>query len=211
MKLKALFLAAFAALSLNGQAANYYVNNVVAGGSTDVLIENNSGALLDGGIVAIGYFASGAPSSSIGDIQTTIANFTLQHSVLAGSPSADLGDSVAGYFQSSILAGGQITVGSPLLGLGVYLFAGNAATLAASTEFALVRVGTIADDVPFNQQYTADAAAALTAGALIIGNVDTAANPLGGVSQSLQLVPVPEPSVALLGLLGAVGFFRRRR
>lgn len=210
MKLKTLFLAAIAAAATNANAANYYVSNAVSGDNTDTLVETANGALLNGGIAAIGYFNGGAPSSSLGNIQANIDNFVSLHSVIVGAPTADLGQ-VNGYYQSSILQGAQITAGNALLGQGVYLFIGNAATLAASTQFAIVKVGTFADDNPFVQQYTGDAAAAATAANRVIGNFDTAVNPLGGTGPSLQLVAVPEASTALLGLLGAVGLLRRRR
>lgn len=212
MKIRLTFAAALLAMASTVNAANYYVNNVIAGGPSDVLIETNGGALLDGGIVAIGYFTGGAPSSSLAEIGTTVSNFNLMHSVLAGSYAEDLGGAYAGYFQSNVLVGTSVLAGNGLIGQDLYMFAGNAGTLAASTEWAIVKVGTyVAEDAAFPVQYTANPSSALTAANLVIGSVDSVVNPLSGTSQSLQLAAVPEPSAALLGALGVFGLLRRRR
>ena len=216
MKTKLLFAAAVLAMASVSNGATYLVSNVASGTSNDVLIETKAtGALLNGGIVAIGWFTGGAPSSNLALITTTISNFNMQASVLAGSYSVDLGGSYAGYYQGSLVTGSTILTGNPLIGQGVYLFAGNASTLAASTEYAIVKVGTYtAEDAAFPNQYTANASSVLTPSNRVIGTLDSVGNPLGGTSQSLKLdavAPIPEPSAALLGALGVLGLLRRRR
>lgn len=215
MKIKLSIVTVLAAMISVSSAANYYVNNVVAGDTTDVLLQNSvpdGGTLSSGGIIAIGYFTAGLPSTSLVDIDLIVAGFTSEAFVLSGTNSVDLGGSFAGYFQSDIIAGGTITGLDSRIGLGVYLFAGNAATLATSTGFALMQVGTIADDVPFNQQYTADPAIGV-----IVGDIGTLGLFTGdsgvavGTFTTLQLSVIPEPSVALLGAFGILGLLRRRR
>jgi len=209
MKLNVMLATALLAMASSSisNAASYYVNNVITGGASDVLIEDSLDNLLDGGIVAIGYFTGGSPSSSLSEIGTTISNFNLLHSVLAGSYSEDLGDSLPGYFQSSVLGGASILAGNPLIGQAVYLFAGNQATLAASTEWGIVEVGTfVEEDSLFPVQYTANTSSALTPANIIIGSVDSS-----GANQTFQLAAVPEPSTVLLCTIGALALLRRRR
>lgn len=213
MKLKIAIVAATVAVVSHASAATYYINNVVAGDVTDVLYQNSAGSggtLLDGGIVSLGYFAAGIPSTSINDIQSIISSFTSVTSMLSGSYSVDLDATLAGYAQGSIFQGATITAGNPLLGKGVYLFVGNASTLATSNAWAMKLVGTIADDLPQEQQYTGDPAFGS-----IVGNIGVASTYTGnsgaatGTFNTLQLVP--EPSAALLGAIGALGLLRRRR
>ncbi|MEX1049311.1 MAG: hypothetical protein WED15_07270 [Akkermansiaceae bacterium] len=215
MKLKLIFAATFLVLASHASAATYYINNAVAGDTSDTLFLNENGGLLDGGIISIGYFATTGPSSSLTDIATTISNFTLIHSVLAGSFSADLEAALAGYAQSPDalrFQGATITAPNTLIGKAVYLFAGNAATLAGSTAWALAEVGIIADDVPFEQEYNAS-----PGGAVILGDIGTFTTFTGGSGAAvgtfaaLQLSAIPEPSAALLGALGVLGLLRRRR
>lgn len=212
MKIKLTLASAFLVMASGVQAASYYAFNSQAGNATDVLIENVNGSLSSGGIVAIGHFTGGAPSSSLANIATTIGNFQLQTSTLTGAFNASLEGTFAGYYESAIVSGPQILAGNSLIGQGVYLFAGNAATLAASTAWALVQVGTyIPDNPPLIVQYTANAKTAVTTPvSIVFGMVGSAANPLGGTSSTLQLV-VPEPSAALLGAFGVLGLLRRRR
>jgi hypothetical protein len=211
MKLKLIIASTLICLSSHALAANYLISNVVAGDTTDVLFEDASGSLLSGGIISIGFFPAGAPSSTLNDISTTISAFTPTFSTVLGGPSVDLGGSFAGYVQSNIFSGAQITAGNPLLGQGVYLFVGNASTLAASTAVALLRVGTVQDDVPFVQQYTGSATGTIVGN---IGMADTFTGNSGvatGNFRTVQLSAIPEPSSILLGAVGALGLLRRRR
>lgn len=213
MKLRLTIAAALVAMVSNLSAANYLISNVVSGDATDVLYQNSDGSLLSGGIVALGYFAGGAPSSSIADIATTISSFTLQASSPVGGNSEDLGGSFAGYVQAASVVGPAINNGSPLLGLPMYVFVGNGATLATSTAYALARVAFIASDEPLAQTYVAN-----PAGAVVLGDIGSLSSFTGSVTggsatySTLRLaVPVPEPSAALLGAIGALGLLRRRR
>lgn len=213
MKLKLTIAAALVAVISHANAATYVISNVVTGDANDVLFENSDGAALNGGIVALGYFATTAPSSSLVDIQTTITNFTLITSALTGTFSADLNGSFAGYVQADSFLGASITTPSTLIGKTMYMFVGNASTLAASDAWALAAVATIADDVPFAQQYQAN-----PNGSSILGDIGTFDTFVGNVGlgsltyNTLKLAQaVPEPSTALLGAIGAIALLRRRR
>jgi hypothetical protein len=222
MKLKSTLVAALLASFTHSQAATYYINNVVAGNASDVLFENQNGDLLDGGIVAIGHFNGSTPN--VEDKNALVAGFTTLHSGLVGAFSIDLEGAYPGYIQvdgtpgtpgtPDPYPGSQITDTNPLIGTLVYMFVGNASTFAASTHFALASIGTFASDDPNEQQYTADPASASIVGGL--GAFDTwFGGPVTAVSgnyTTLKLVaPVPEPSAALLGAIGALALLRRRR
>lgn len=216
MKLKLLAAAALVAFATPASAALYTVSNVfTTSGAGDALFQNEDGSLLSGGVVAMGYFNADYTISTT-DMAANIGAFTTVASALSGSASASLEGSFAGYVEAAGVNGGQITVGNSLLGRALFVFVGNAATLGASAQFAIKQIGVIADDVPFNQEYLANPFAGAPP---VLGNVGTftgnAAGPNGAGSSiytTLQLVtPVPEPSAALLGAVGALGLLRRRR
>ena len=227
-----------ATLTLNCvNAASFYVSNLVDG-STDILFQQagaSNAALLDGGVVTLGYFANGyTPSSSLGSIATTIADFTIIGnpsgpattggafaSALTNTTSAQLGGSETspGYVDAAAVTTiSPITVGNALIGRTLYMFVGNSTTLNASTAFALQAVGVIADDVPNANDYFARPNSGVSA---VIGQFNTNAytgNPfpvgLGGSSRSFdtfQLQAIPEPSSLLLVSIGVLALLRRRR
>lgn len=103
-----------------------------------------------------------------------------------------------------------------LIGDTIYTFIGNGSSLASSNQFALLSYGAITADPPqpsLPNQYNLGA----SAGTVLDGTVGTKTftnNDLGlqnATVKSIGLAPVPEPSVALLGLLGMAAFVRRRR
>jgi hypothetical protein len=211
MKLK--LILSFFALAAHLNAANYLVTNVVTGDSGDTLFQSTNGTLLDGGIVALGYFASGGtPSSDLANISTTVSAFTITAFALTGTPSVDLGGSYAGYVQASQITGAAINNGDPLIGKSMYVFIGNSSSLSNSTSWALAQVQIIASDEPNPQTYTS-IPRGLTP---IIGRSGTFTGSAGGGTsatyQTLQLTAIPEPSVALvLGALSGFTMLRRRR
>lgn len=212
MKLKLSLTLISVALLSQASAATYLVSNVVLGdGSADALYQDVDDSLLNGSIVALGYFTGGTPSSSLNDIATTISSFTLQASALTGSNSDSLGGSFAGYVEAALVSGASITGSNALLGQSMYVFVGNAATLEASTAWALASIGTIQDDVPVEQQYTANPFGVTP----LIGSVGSYTGNASGFGTStyntLKLAAVPEPSAALLGAIGAVLLVVRRR
>jgi MYXO-CTERM domain-containing protein len=222
MKLKLIAATALIAASSHSSAAIYYVSNLVTGGGSSEALYQSAGLanapLLDGGIIALGYFPSNAyvPSSSLANIGTTISDFTIVASALAGSASAQLaGPGAPGYVDAAMVDTAGIPSNSPLVGRALYVFAGSASTLGTSTAWALKQVATYADDEAAENEYFANPKGGA---APVIGTIGSfTGNPLPDLGagtttfSTLQLVAVPEPSAALLGALGALGLLRRRR
>jgi hypothetical protein len=208
MKLKLAFASVLMALTVSSQAATYIVSNV-GDGVIDVLFQAADNSLLDGGIVAIGYFQTGYSFTTSTDATT---NFTALAFALSGSPSATLSGSFKGYVEGSMVQGASILSGNALLGVPLYVFVGNSSTLAASTAFGLQQVSTFANDAPFEQSYTANL---IGAPAPVFGTVGSYTGDAAGLGSNtyatLQLAAVPEPSTALLGTIGALALLRRRR
>ncbi len=199
------------ALTVASQAATYTVSNV-GDGLTDVLLQNgknldNSVRLLDGGIVSLGYFPSGYVFTTV---SAAITNYTSLTSAFAGSYSATLDASKPGYVEAATFQGATIATGNALAGRALYVFAGNASTLAGSTGFGLQQVGSIQLDEPLEQSYSVTLAGAP---APIFGQVGSYTGDAGGqgVATYTTLNLVPETSTALLGAIGALGLLRRRR
>jgi hypothetical protein len=217
MKLKLAFIIGSLAMASNSNAAIYLVSNVVSGyGYSDGLYQNTDNTLLDGGIVAFGVF-SGTGFDAL-DIDASIANFTILASALAGSSSATLEGSFAGYVETEVDTA-NVTAPNALIGQTLYVFVGNASTLAASTAFGLFSAGLIQDDDPNEQTYLANPFSSLSPNTLLLGevgsftgNIGTALNPDSDTYSTLKLTaPIPEPSAAILGGLGALAACVRRR
>jgi len=95
----------------------------------------------------------------------------------------------------------------------IYLFVGNGTTLLNSSDFLVVKSSFIFDpsqDVnPLPNVLTISPANSQVLYGSVVANVQTA-NVDNSVTPGWQL-GIPEPSAALLGLLGAIGLLRRRR
>lgn len=214
MKLKMSIAAAVSALALSANAANYTISNVVDG-TSDTLYASNTNSLLSSGVVTLGVFTAGFDvAANLGNPAVLVSNFTtIFASAAIGGNSATLEGSFAGYAEGSLVDNPNILAGNPLLGQILYSFIGDGTTLQTSTAFALLSMGPLREDDPAENDYTSNPQARV--GAPLIGTLGTISGNFGGQGPgdyvTLQLVPIPEPSVALLGLLGAVGFFRRRR
>lgn len=220
MKINLIAAFTLLAATASSSAAVFVVSNVVGGvAATDALFQNtigSGGALMNGGVVTLGYFGTNSyvPSGSLVNIGTTISDFNVVASGIPGTTSADLGGSFAGFVQAGGITStpATITGASTLIGRALYVFAGNGATLAASTAWALKQVNFIGDDVPNDITYLANP---LGGAAPIIGSVGSFVGNAGGQGSgtfsTLQLAAVPEPSTAVLGIIGAFGLLRRRR
>ena len=97
----------------------------------------------------------------------------------------------------------------------MYLFAGNASTLATSTEFLIAKSTLLflaADDAataPIVQTIRPSNSSVLFG--TLATNVQTANTDASVTPSWTMAAPIPEPSAALLGALGALGLLRRRR
>lgn len=223
IRLTCLILSVSAALAANANAANFFVSNLITGtGSSDTLFQNAGGlnaALLDGGVVSLGYFGSNTfvPSSNIADVRATINEFIPQAFGLTGSNLFQVGDAEGGPGYVDVgppVDGAPVLTGNPLIGRLVYAFVGNAATLEESTAFGLFSVGTIRDESATEDTFLASP----TGAAPILGQINVAAftgqtSPTFGSStfDTLQLEAVPEPSALLLSAFGALALLRRKR
>ena len=224
MKIK-LLLTVFAAFTVsNSYGAIYVVSNLVSGGGVSDTLFQSSGALnaplLNGGVVALGYFPSNSyvPSNSLQSISTTISDFTIVAFSITGSPSAQLmGPGAAGYVDASPFDTANLAAGDSLIGRSLFVFVGNSSTLLTSDAFALKQIGLLADDTASENQYLANPKGGADP---VIGSINLGAftgNPLPATSvgtttfDTLQLVAVPEPSALLLSSLGLIGLLRRKR
>jgi hypothetical protein len=222
MKIKVISTLALFLVSASSNAAVFIVSNVIGGvASTDALFQNtpeSGGALLNGGIVTLGYFGSNAyvPSGNLLNISTTISDFSVVASGIAGTPSADLGGSFAGFVQAAGVTSSPATItgANALIGRALYVFVGNGATLSSSTAWGLKRVNFIGDDVPNDITYLANP---FGGSAPVVGTIGSFVGNAGGQGSgtfaTLQLAAaaVPEPSTMLLGLIGVSSLLRRRR
>ena len=210
-----MIVSALLAAAIQANSAIYIATNVIGGvAATDALFQNSNNTLLTGGIVSLGYFPTNAyvPSSNLALLSTTIADFIPVASGIAGTNSADLGGSFAGFVQGDpVQTASKITGADPLLGRSLYVFVGNALTLQTSTTWALKQVATITDDNPNERTYLANP---LGGAAPVIGTIGSITGDAGGQGSgtfsTLHMV-VPETSSVLLGALGMLGLLRRRR
>ena len=218
MKIKLVYIIGAIAMASNSNAAIYAVQNVQTGYAYgDGLFQNADNSLLDGGIVAMGVF--GGTGFQEFDITTTISNFQILASALAGSNSTTLSGSFPGYVQA-VFDTGNILGTDPLFGQDLFVFVGNASTLEASTTFGLFKTATIQSDIPNEQTYLANPFSAINAGELLLGEAGTFTGNASGLEApnavfptlKLAAAPVPEPSAAILVGLGAlIACVRRRR
>lgn len=191
-------------------AATFVVNNLVDTVSETLYADAGSNPL-NGSVATIGYFPAGVVISSLQDLTDNLGSFLTLDSALIGQTSSVLGSDVAGIaFNAAGVDGGNVPLGSPLIGRTIYTIFGNGATLGSSTLYGAVQIGSISADVPTPNTYTSNPAG----GTVVVGSVGTWQGDLGfgGGTLTYNTVNlVPEPSAALLGALGALGLLRRRR
>lgn len=106
--------------------------------------------------------------------------------------------------------------GEPFQNKNMYVFVGNGATFGASTEFLVLKTSFTFDPAEsgptaFTKTITSVNSSALFGSAVanvFTTNADVSTTPGW---QTAAFAPVPEPSAALLGAVGAIGLLRRRR
>jgi len=186
------------------KAATITVTNVDFTATNAVVSQTGTKLGSGTGFVGIGVFSITDAQIAAAASASTIANgFTL----FGQSNTIGAGFSIDGTYQFESTA--NIPAGSPFTG-SIYTVIGNAATLATSTQFLVFK-----EAVTFNPDPAASGPAVLKAGqgTVVLGGFNNFQADIGGGAQAAfnTVTLMPEPSAALLGLLGAVGLIRRRR
>jgi len=218
MKKALLVLPILLALAAESKATTIIIRNFDEGGAgARPLTDANTNAPMaaNTGSVSIGTFATltdaaitalGAPGRN-----TLLADFlAFADSVAQPTPTGDANAFNIPGLYSDVLNGTN-AAGDPKIGKAIYTLVGNGATIASSTQIAVVKDNDsfVLDDQPV---ITANAWIYEPSSTLLIGELGPQISipALGGSFGTLQLAIVPEPScVALLGL--AAFAFRRRR
>lgn len=166
-------------------------------------------ALLTGGVVQVGAFSSD-PTPLLANVGTPDGYNALLAAFTSFGSTNTIGGDYAGLFES--VKDVQILEGSTFATKSIYTLVGNGATLATSTQLAIIK-----DDNTFeldNPLHTARADLSAASSEVLLGsatgpNVTTALGPVA----SIQLAPVavPEPVSATLLLGGLALAFRRRK
>jgi hypothetical protein len=228
MKPKMFLTGLLACLSMHASGAIYTFNNAALGAGTelnpefgDTLYANSDNSYALGSIVAVGYFPAAYDlASNLTSQSSLITNYTILRSVTIGSTLPSFQDpavdTYAGYTEYAPFDDASIVPPSALIGRTLYAFVGNTADLNSSTAFSLFEVGPIQDDTSAESEYLINP----SSGTILIGEIgsSTVVPGPGVVSgqnntfRTLKTVAiVPEPSSALLAMLGALSILRRKR
>ena len=215
MKNTLLLVASFGLLVSQGFGYNTVTTNIAAADATAVPILDNTGTAIavGAGYVAVGTF-SAAPSATtaVADIRSTFTAFG------AGATAFSNGVGAPGFFDQKF--GASIPQGNADAPVGeqAYVLIGDGATLAASLHFAILSTGGVfgTEDQFGNGELGQVFSAENIDSSLIYGPpIADVATGLGLVfTNGVQLgeggLVIPEPSTALLSLVG-LGFLARRR
>lgn len=215
MKIKVMMLAL--ATTLASQAAVYTLSNGASatsngiGNNAGVAYQNSANASFAGpGVTQFGIFSTDALSSATSSA-TLISAFTPFSGINTFAAAGPAG--ARGTFTNA--AAPFLITGSQFAGKNMYLFVGNGSTFVGSTEYLVLKttfVFNASDDSnpnPIVNTLTAGNSTVLfgkTSADLRTTTADASATPGFGT-----VVPIPEPSAALLGAIGALGLLRRRR
>jgi hypothetical protein len=204
MKLTTSVFSALVALALSAQAATVTVGNLP--GNVPVPISGTDGNLLGSGSVAIGVFSGDVGAlAGAGDIAGLKSAFTqFGNSVSMGF------NGLAGLYQNSV--SGAIGAGDAYAGQNVYTVIGDGASIGDSNGLLVFDHGFSfqADPAP------TDPAIITSDGNLLLGSAKQ--GDVGGTAFDGFMLAgeagggvIPEPSSALLGLIGLSALFFRRR
>ena len=172
-------------------------------GSSFTLFQTSSGNELDGGFIHAGYY----PTSPIGLGSLDLRDNFITFGTLAGASNAS-GFFADGSFPDAPLDGAA--------GQALYLVVTDTATVGAATELAVFTNTEDSDwafpssELAFGPGPSVEDITPGTSGALLLAGTETTSTLTGG-GPAIGLSAVPEPSTALLGLLGVLGLLRRRR
>jgi hypothetical protein len=225
MKLNILSLA-FVVLSVaQASAASYIFNNgssATANGIVDSAGDSFRSGTIDGqamtatgtygnwtsagpGVLAVGVFNTDDLSAlSSASLISAFTN-TFGSGTFGAGPAGQRGT-------FSLSPAAQTITGSAFAGKNMYLFAGNGATFAESTQFLVLKHDTTwlatDDAIPTATSISFLASNTTTLLGFDVADVRTT-NTDSSVTAGFSMVP--EPSSALLGAIGALGLLRRRR
>jgi hypothetical protein len=224
---KTILFAVFAAGIVSSQAALYTLNAGTGAVATGIITSDgktfragttdgdvftgNPGISGGPGVVAFGVFSTDnfAGITQPSQITSLFTSF--------GAPNAFAAAGTGGNRSIFSIARNVDITGSAFANKNIYLFAGNGTTFAESTEFLVVKMNQTflpGDDSAFavvpNVITISPANSSVLLGKLV-ADVRTT-NSDASVTPGWQtVVLIPEPSTALLGLIGALGLLRRRR
>ena len=218
MKLKSYLSIILLSVASIANGAIYTFNNV-ANGPGDTLYANSANAYSSGNILTVGTFTTGFDvNANLLNQAILLSNYSTLSQVTIGSTSETLGGEGSttifpGYTEYAPNNGADILTGNALIGKTLYAFVGNTASLASSTAFSLFVVApAIFDDTTGESEYVVNPG---NGGTVLIGTTSTSTVDAGagpGTYNTLRTVAiVPEPSSALLGLIGAICLLRRKR
>lgn len=166
----------------------------------------------DSGFVGLGYFTV---------TDATLQSYTLSSSIDAAFVMGASSQFGAGF--GSAGAGLYALSGSPLSvsfnGQTLYTIMSNASTIGASTQFLIIKsTVTILADPSITPAAVVKNGGIGNVASVLVGNYGTFNADLGfgggsipAYSMLAGFTPVPEPSAALLGAVGALALLRRRR
>jgi hypothetical protein len=201
MKLRS--IAVSVVMVATAKATTIVVTNVDFTQTNAVVDLNGTKYAVDSGFIGIGVFSITDAQIANASSPSTIVNaFTLFGQ--SGKFGADYG--IAGTYQFEVTA--AIAANSVFTG-NIYTIIGNASTLAASTQIIVFK-----HDATFSPDPAPSGPAMLKngKGTLLWGNYGLYTADIGlGPAPAFSPPYLPEPSTALLGLLGAIGLLRRRR
>jgi PEP-CTERM motif len=204
MKSKLFAIAAVISSLVASNAAT--INIVRSGAGTGIQAQTSAGTNLTTGgyFVGVGTFAVAPTITDQDSFVSAVNNFSLAGSFLAPTTGTTVG----------LLVGSFDTINTAFNSAALYLLVGNGTTRANSTEFAIIQ-GTPGFVFPANvgvaggTNYTLGNATQISPVGVAGLEIDNATG--FDVIQLRALAPIPEPSTALLGLLGIAGLIRRRR
>lgn len=221
MKLKNCILASLFVLATNASAALYTLttgSSATASGianSAGVGFQNSANAAFAGaGFVSFGVF-SGLTDAQIA-AATTPATLTSAYRQfgLGGTftaPGLTANRSTFSRAENAPVGGTQFA--NQLM----YVFVGNGASLAASTEFLILKTAfafdPARDAIPTAETLTINTANTSVLIGTLVADVRTTGTDSSATPgwRTAALNAIPEPSTMLLGALGALGLLRRRR
>ena len=217
--MKSLYFAATAAAFISTSfAATLTVGNGVGTGGQETangVVDSAGNLLIDStGSAAFGVF-NGSDFTSVGAILSAFTEFGSSETTFS-APGSPAFIETRGAFEAS----GSSTDNATFQNQPIVAIFGNATTLAASTELAVVQLTATFGDVSDPTAFLPDVRVSLAnTNSFLLGNQGPSRQVLGGAFGSgtsqptfQTTAPVPEPTTSLLlgGSLLALGFRRRR-